>query len=106
MRMTLLEFVRAWLHANPALALQYFKNWFRRPTRKWRLSRHRKAVVLTQRLGHVSIDRYHDIDGTKIGVDFYVHLGASLDLYHTPALEKLGYAYPDEPYLRQKEGDD
>jgi hypothetical protein len=99
--MTAVEFVKAWLHANPVLALQYFKNWFTSFNR-WHMSRHRKAIIAQRKLGHFHVDRYYTFDGKRLGVDFYIHLGASLDLYHSPGLEALGYAYPNEPYLRYK----
>jgi hypothetical protein len=94
--MNIKEFVHAWQHADKQLALEYFKSWFKF-WHRWHLSRHKKAIIAQSRFGHFHFCKYYSLDGKKLlGFDFFVHLGASLDLYHTPALEKLGRVYTEE----------
>lgn len=106
--MNITEFIRAWLHADKRLAIEYFKEWLK-TWHRWHLTRHRVAIIAQSRFGHFHFSKYYTLDGKKLlGFDFFVHLGASLDLYHTKSLEKLGRAYTEEeaPELRIcKEGE-
>ena len=113
MNMHIVEFLKEWKIAirDKTFMIVYCKNLFK-ISRKWQLTRHRKAVLINCRFGHVHFDRYFSfmhfwgsMEGhviCRLGIDLYIHLGAGLGIYHTKSLEKLGRAYTEQesPQLR------